>query len=87
MAGSSSSGRGRTDNVWGLDLMLKYDFRIVEMDCNLRLDAFNAPNNQNVVRVEVVAEKRRTGIPRENYGEPQYYQSPRTVRLGIGLSF
>jgi outer membrane receptor protein involved in Fe transport len=78
---------GRTDNVWGLDLMLKYDFRLAGMDCNLRLDAFNALNNQNVVRVEVVAENRRTGVPREYHGEPRYYQPPRTVRLGFGLSF
>jgi hypothetical protein len=67
--------------------MLKYDFRIAGVNCNVRLDAFNALNNQNVVRVEVLAEHRRTGVPREYYGEPRYYQTPRTVRLGVGLSF
>jgi hypothetical protein len=78
---------GRTDNVWGLDLMLKYDFRLGGIDGTLRLDGFNVLNNHNVVRVDVRAERSGSGVPRETYGEPQYYQPPRTVRLGFGLSF
>ena len=78
---------GRTDDVWGLDVMLNYDFQALGISWNVRLDAFNVLNNQNVVRVDVRAERSGSGVPRETYGEPQYYQRPRTVRLGFGLSF
>jgi len=78
---------GRTDDVWGLDLLLMYSFRSLGVDWNVRLDAFNVFNNQNVVRVWLVAEDPYNGVPVDGYGDPEYYQPPRTVRLGFGLSF
>jgi outer membrane receptor protein involved in Fe transport len=78
---------GRTDDVWGLDVMLKYDFQTAGITWNVRLDAFNILNNQNVVRVRQQAERTGSGVPRDDYGEPMYYQRPRTVRLGLGLNF
>ena len=78
---------GRTEDVWGIDVMLKYDFQALGIDWNVRLDAFNALNNQNIARVLVSAEGTWNGVPYENYGEPQHYQRPRTIRLGFGLNF
>ena len=78
---------GRTEDVWGLDLLVKYDFQAVGIDWFVRLDAFNVLNNQNVVRVNVFAERPSNGVPWDDYAEPDYYQSPRTVRLGFGLQF
>ena len=67
--------------------MLKYDFKTARINWNLRLDAFNVFNNQNVVRVDVVAEHSPYWVPNDYYGEPEYYQRPRCVRLGFGLNF
>ena len=78
---------GRTDDVWGLDLMLRYDYQAAGIDWNVRLDVFNIFNNQNVERVSVWAENTSNGVPEVNYGEPEYYQAPRSVRLGFGMNF
>jgi hypothetical protein len=77
---------GRTDNMWSMDLMLGYSFRIAGTDWNLRADAFNLFNNDSAVVFDEVGEY-FIRVPNGNYGKPIHYQSPRTIRIGIGVSF
>ena len=71
--------------------MLKYDFRVVGLDWNVRLDVFNLRNNQAVTEVNEYSEQESSSPPNyvadPNYKLPTHYQSPRAVRFGIGLNF
>jgi outer membrane receptor protein involved in Fe transport len=78
---------GRTDAVWGLDLMLKYDLQAGGIDWSVRLDAFNLLDNHHVLWVDGLAEWTVNGVPNDAWGEPATFQNPRTVRLGFALSF
>jgi outer membrane receptor protein involved in Fe transport len=78
---------GRTDALWGLDLMLVVDFPALGVDWTLRLDAFNAFNVHQVSWPYPIAEDPANGAPEAGYGEPYLYQAPRSVRLGCGLRF
>ena len=78
---------GRTSNVWSLDLMLKYSFAAVGLDWQFRVDVFNVYNNSSELWVQHFAENAGNGIPRDTYGLPEFYQAPRSVRFGFGLSF
>jgi hypothetical protein len=53
----------------------------------VRLDGFNVLNNLEELWGQSVAEDVVNGVPYEDYGEPIYFQNPRAVRLGLGLSF
>jgi outer membrane receptor protein involved in Fe transport len=77
---------GRTDDVWGLDTMLKYDFRVGGADLNVRLDVFNLFGNDSVSEVDEDGDH-DNGNPNPTFMLPEKYQSPRTVRIGFGLSF
>lgn len=77
---------GTTDSTWGLDLMLRYGFRAASAQWDLRVDAFNLFNNDGVVKVDETAET-WSGAPSPHYLAPLYYQSPRGVRLGLGVQF
>jgi hypothetical protein len=77
---------GRTDDLVGLDAMVRYDLRLVGLDCWVRLDVFN------LLDLDAVAYYResstdKSGNPDPGFGKPIYYQQPRRVRLGIGVSF
>ncbi|PWB68334.1 MAG: hypothetical protein C3F15_16610 [Holophagae bacterium] len=78
---------GRTDDALWFDLLLKYDFSAVGLGWNVRLDAFNILNSHDVLRVENMAETPANGVARDDYGEPRTFQTARTVRLGLGVSF
>ena len=78
---------GRTDDIWGLDVLLKYDFEAAGITWSTRLDVFNVTDNSGVDRVWMQAELASNGVPDVNYLQPTYYQAPRTVRFGFGLSF
>jgi outer membrane receptor protein involved in Fe transport len=78
---------GRTDDVWNLDLMLRYDIEAAGQHWNLRLDVFNLFANQAVTQVDDRAELSGVERPNPSYMQPRYFQSPRSVRLGVGLSF
>jgi hypothetical protein len=78
---------GRTDAVWGLDLMLKYDLRAGGIDWGVRVDVFNLLDNHDVLWVDGWAEYPVNGVPNDTYGEPATFQNPRTVRLGLSMSF
>jgi outer membrane receptor protein involved in Fe transport len=77
---------GRTPDTWALDLTARYDFRLAGGDCYARLDVFNLFDNDAVTKVDEVAEI-ETLQPNSDYLEPRFFQAPRTIRFGIGLSF
>jgi outer membrane receptor protein involved in Fe transport len=77
---------GRTDNVWGLDLMARYNFRLGNVEMNLRLDVFNVFDNDAVTRLDEFGEL-DNGETNPTYGETINHQNPRRVRFGIGASF
>jgi hypothetical protein len=77
---------GRTDDLWSLDLMLRYDFRAAGIDWFVRAETFNVFHNQTVTEVDEIGEW-GCGTPNETHGFPTAFQRPRTVRLGFGLSF
>jgi outer membrane receptor protein involved in Fe transport len=77
---------GRTDDVWSLDVMARYDFHFHGVDLNLRFDVFNVFNKHAVTRVDEVGED-DTGAASPTYGLPVAFQPPRRIRLGIGASF
>jgi outer membrane receptor protein involved in Fe transport len=78
---------GRTDDIWSLDLMLKYDFLAAGIQWNVRADIFNVFDNQGVDWYWEFAEDSWNGAPDPYYGEPLMYQTPRSVRFGFGVSF
>jgi serine/threonine protein kinase len=65
---------GRTDNVWSLDLTLKYEWSVGGAVVALRVDAFNVVDNDAVIEVYELAERMLSGTPNPVYGEPSYYQ-------------
>ena len=81
---------GTTDDVTWLDLMFKYDFDL-GVDWFVRLDVFNLFNWSAVTEVNEFAEQTTSSPPNyvldPYYGEPTYYQSPRSVRFGFGVNF
>jgi hypothetical protein len=84
-------GQGRTDDVYGFDTMIKYDFGLVGLDWNVRLDVFNIFNNQAVTEVNEYSEQESSSPPNyvadPNYKLPTHYQQPRAVRFGVGVNF
>jgi outer membrane receptor protein involved in Fe transport len=78
---------GRTSNVWNLDLMLKYAFDAAGFEWFFRADVFNVFNNDAEIWVDQLGEDPGNGVPNEYFGLPVYYQAPRSVRFGFGLSF
>jgi outer membrane receptor protein involved in Fe transport len=78
---------GTTDNIWGLDAMIKYAFQLGSgVELNLRLDAFNITGNEGITEVDEDGDLATGGI-NESWLTPTHYQTPRTVRLGVGLTF
>jgi hypothetical protein len=78
--------QGRTDNLWSLDLMVKYDLPVSGVDLFARLDAFNLFDNHGVAEVDEHAEN-DAGAINPYWRETTLYQRPRSVRLGLGLRF
>jgi len=79
--------RGRTPDVWSLDLMLKQVFTAAGLEWNIRLDVFNVFNNDAEVWNYHFAERSWNGVPYEYFGETEYHQAPRSIRFGFGMSF
>ena len=77
---------GRTEDLWSTDLLLRYDFTAAGINWWVRVDAFNVFNNSAVTEVDEAGEY-WWFEPNEHYGQPEFYQAARTVRLGFGLSF
>jgi len=77
---------GRTETVWWLDLTVRYDWRWGGANLFARVDAFNVLDNQGVTNVYEQGDS-LPGTPNPYWGEPIFYQSPRSVRFGLGVSF
>ena len=77
---------GKSDAAWALDLGVRYDWSWFGADWHARVDAINLTNNHSV-EVVVEATDLSNHQPNPSYLLPRYYQSPRTVRFGFGLSF
>jgi hypothetical protein len=77
---------GTTDNVFGVDVMVRYQLPIDRVDLFWRLDIFNVGNRHGVVEVEERADL-WDGDMNPDYLQPTAYQRPRRVRLGFGLTF
>jgi len=77
---------GTTDSLWSLDAMARYSIQLGNVTMDFRLDVFNTFDNHAVVRVDETGEF-SNGEANPTYGEAIEYQSPRRVRLGIGVSF
>jgi len=77
---------GRSETVWWLDLTVRYDWTWGKTNLFARIDAFNVFNNQSVTNVEETGEYVQ-GTPNPYWGEPIFYQNPRSVRFGLGVSF
>jgi hypothetical protein len=78
---------GTVGNSWSLDLMLGYGRTTAGIDWDVRLDVFNVFNTHGVLWADHYAEDTGDGEPNELYGETLYYQTPRSVRFGLRLSF
>ena len=77
---------GTIPDTWALDMSARYELRAAGGDWYARLDVFNLFDNQGVVQVEDVAEDEHF-LANPNYLEVRYYQPPRTIRFGVGVSF
>jgi len=77
---------GRTDDLYGVDATVKYDFRTAGIDWWVRLDVFNLLDNDAIVYYGEYSTT-HSGTPYPSFGQPIYYQEPRRVRFGFGVSF
>jgi hypothetical protein len=77
---------GRTDDMWGIDALVKYDFEVAGLDMNVRLDVFNLFDNDYVTEVDEQADLDSGGV-NEEFLSPLQFQAPRVVRLGFGITF
>ena len=77
---------GTTDDLWNLDLSLKYDFTAGGLDMNLRVDVFNVTDEAGVSEVDEFAQEASSEV-NPYYLDPLHFQNPRRVRFGVGLTF
>ncbi len=91
---------GRTDSVWWLDLHLEYPFNVSNVKISAIVDGFNVFNlfgkTTSLAATEVDQEWSWGVYPgdpdaslqtNDDYGEPQKYQKPYSIRFGLRLSW
>jgi hypothetical protein len=78
---------GRTETIWWLDLSVRYDWRWGGADLYARVDGFNVLDNQGVSNVYEFGDASVPGVRNPYWCQPIFYQNPRSVRLGLGVSF
>ena len=70
-----------------MDGMVKYDIPLNNnMGVSLRLDIFNLFDNDGITEVDEEGDL-ETGEVNEYFQTPTHYQSPRSVRFGVGFTF
>ncbi|GAB2887836.1 TonB-dependent receptor domain-containing protein [Microbulbifer echini] len=85
---NSRGSLGRTENYWNLDLNAQYPVELANNQKLLvSLDVFNIFNNDSVVEIEEKGDLDGTAEAYEYFGDPYYYQTPRSVRLGLRYDF
>lgn len=77
---------GTTPTVTRFDASAQYPFAIGNGQINLRMDIFNVFDFDEVTQINEFAEE-DNGSPDPNYGLPEYYQTPRSVRFSAQLRF
>jgi len=77
---------GTTEDTWGLDALIKYDFRAGGLDLNVRMDIFNLFDQGAQAEVREQSGTRNFGLD-AGFLQTTSYQAPRTVRFGVGLAF
>ncbi len=82
---------GRTPAIWDLSARLLYDLPVVAFSrVRFIVDVFNIASQRrpvDVQQLEVLLDP-VTGLqPVSNYGQPNRYQPPMSVRLGMEVSF
>lgn len=84
------SARGtaqKTDWVSTLDVSTRIRFEMpTGQQVTFRADVFNLFNSQAVQKRDEIGEL-DLGVPSADYGSPTLYQAPRTVRLGLDITF
>jgi hypothetical protein len=91
---------GRTDAVWWLDLHLEYPINVSNVKISAIVDAFNVFNlfgkTTSLAATEVDQEWNWGVYPgdpdasdqtNDDYGKPQKYQDPYSIRVGLRLSW
>jgi len=77
---------GTTPTTWSLDLMVRYNLALWDLDTYLRVDAFNVFNNDTATLVDEEAES-ESFLSNPSYLMATSYQRPRSVRFGLGIRF
>ncbi len=80
---------GRTPSIWALDLGAQYNIKLWKTMLGLRVDIFNATNEQRVNAVDEVWTGDNISNTQENlnWGKPISTQTPRSVRFAIRWTF
>lgn len=86
---SPRGSRGRTPNLWSLDVNAQYTFALNEMnEVEVSLDVFNLFNNDKFDQIEEIGESGRdSAVANPNYFKPTSYQEPREIRLSARYRF
>ncbi|AWF82777.1 hypothetical protein BTJ40_19245 [Microbulbifer sp. A4B17] len=85
---NSRGSLGRTDDYWNLDLNAQYPIEFADNQRLLvSLDVFNVFNNDAVLEVEEQGDLDGTTEPYDYFGRAYYYQTPRSIRLGLRYDF
>jgi hypothetical protein len=83
---------GRTPNVYEVDTHLDYALTIMPVTIHVLADVFNLLNRQKALTVDQVwsldQADNSSPVPTNNhYGKANTWQQPRTLRLGLRVSF
>ncbi|MDH5631001.1 MAG: TonB-dependent receptor, partial [Gammaproteobacteria bacterium] len=90
---------GRLPDTWKLDVNLKYNTKLMGGDATIGIDIFNLLNNDEMTEINEVADYvagyrdpangdySYVGMPDPNFGLPDAFQTPRTVRLSASWKF
>lgn len=77
---------GRTPSTWNVDVGTKYVMEFGNSILTLRADVFNLFDADDAIQIDEVADE-ESGVPAATFGVPRYFQSPRTIRLGLTYDF
>jgi hypothetical protein len=89
--GGKLSPRGTAQKsqwIYQVDLSARYNIEIpTGQQVTLRADVFNVFNTRRVQDRYEIGDIDPSMDPNPNFGQPRLYQSPRSVRLGMDISF
>jgi len=77
---------GTTPSTWNLDVGTKYVMEMGDSILTFRADVFNIFDLDEVTQYDEVADE-ESGVAAATFGLPIYFQSPRTIRMGLTWDF